>query len=159
MNVAFLGLGGNMGDRLENLRATIDLVKQHCGEVLKISGVYETEAWGSDSKNSYLNQVVKINTHLTLTELLENMMTIEQKLGRVRKDQNSDRTADLDILFYNDLILHTQEIQVPHPRLHLRKFVLIPLAEIEPLLVHPELKKTVKELLEDCKDTLKVDRL
>ena len=157
MNVAFLGLGGNMGNRLENLSKMVAGLKSECGDVVKVSGIYETEVWGSDSRKKYLNQVVKILTPLSALGLLEKMLVIEKKLGRVREEHNLDRTADLDILFFNDAIIHSEELQVPHPRLHLRKFVLIPLTEIEPALFHPKLKETIKELLKNCKDDLTVE--
>jgi 2-amino-4-hydroxy-6-hydroxymethyldihydropteridine diphosphokinase len=156
MNEVFLSLGGNIGDRLENLRLSREALEQRCGKITGISGVYETAAWGSDSEHLYLNQVVRLKTHLDPASLMAVLLEIEQQLGRVRQAINSDRTADLDILFYGDLILHTPEVHVPHARLHLRNFVLIPLAEIAPGLIHPELQRTVKTLLENCQDKLSV---
>jgi deoxyguanosine kinase len=160
MNVAFLGLGGNMGDRVENIRKTIAGIKKDCGKILRQSGIYETQAWGTDSEKKYLNLVVKLETQLSAEELLEKTGKIEKRLGRKRtEDQNADRTADIDILFFNNDVINRQGIQIPHPRLHLRRFVLIPLAEIENKLVHPILKKNITGLLENCRDKLDVRRI
>jgi len=157
MNVVFLGLGGNMGNRLENLSKTIEALEKDCGEIIKRSGIYETDAWGSNSKKKYLNQVVQISTILSPENLLEKLLKIEEKLGRKRsEEQNSDRTVDIDILFFNADIINSKNLQIPHPRLYSRKFVLIPLTEIANDLVHPILKVTMEELLKNCKDTLAV---
>jgi 2-amino-4-hydroxy-6-hydroxymethyldihydropteridine diphosphokinase len=157
MNVAFLGLGGNMGDRLENLRKALTLLEHTCGEIAEKSSVYETEAWGSDSKNNYLNQVVKLITSADVDTLLQKMLKIELELGRKRDAfQNSDRTLDLDILLFNEEIINLNHIHIPHPRMHLRKFVLVPLCEIEPKLTHPVFKENIATLLKKCKDDLEV---
>ncbi|PBQ34480.1 2-amino-4-hydroxy-6-hydroxymethyldihydropteridine diphosphokinase [Sphingobacteriaceae bacterium] len=157
MNVVFLGLGGNIGNRMENLVNAREALSKKCGTIVKVSGVYETEAWGSNSKNNYLNQVVKMETSLTVQELLERILSVESELGRVRTEkQNSDRTMDIDILFYNSEIINLDHLHIPHPRLHLRKFVLIPLCDIEADYIHPLLKKTLIELLKNCEDKLKV---
>ena len=157
MNVVFLGLGGNIGDRFDNIQKTIELLEEDCGKVSKRSSVYETDAWGSNSQNKYFNQVIELNTEDSAEVLLEKTLKIESKLGRNRtQNQNSDRTVDIDILFYNDLIIDADELHLPHPRLHLRKFVLVPLCELSPLLMHPVLKKNMQELLENCIDHLKV---
>lgn len=160
MNVVFLGLGGNLGDRIKNLNSVISDIHQDCGEIIKQSSIYETEAWGSTSQKKYLNMVVKLNTRLSPQELIKKTGAIEQKLGRKRNnDQNSDRSIDIDILFFNNDILSFNDLQIPHPRLHLRKFVLIPLAEIESKLIHPLLKKNITDLLNSCSDTLRVTLL
>jgi len=157
MNVAFLGLGGNMGDRLENLRKTISALEPACGEILGLSGIYETEAWGSVSKNKYLNMALQLRTGLAAEILLEKLLEIEGRLGRLRNgEQNSDRTVDIDILLFNDDIIDSQYLRIPHPRLHLRKFVLVPLCEIAGNQVHPALRKSMLELLELCPDSLEV---
>lgn len=157
MNVAFLGLGGNMGNRMENLIQARNAVSKTCGTLVKVSSVYETEAWGSDSQNNYLNQVIQLETPLTVQQLLEEILRVELKLGRVRtKEQNSDRTIDLDILFYNTDLINLEHLHIPHPRMHLRKFVLIPISEIAYDFFHPKLQKTMAELLRLCEDELKV---
>ncbi|WP_317896894.1 2-amino-4-hydroxy-6-hydroxymethyldihydropteridine diphosphokinase [Aurantibacillus circumpalustris] len=160
MNVAFLGLGGNIGNRFENLRKTTQLLEEFCGKIEKYSSVYETDAWGSDSKNRYFNQVIELHTHLNVEILLEKTLRIEEKLGRNRHgDQNSDRTVDIDILFFNDSVINSEQLEIPHPRLHLRKFVLIPLCELSSALCHPVLKKNMKDLLNNCDDKLKVTKV
>jgi deoxyguanosine kinase len=157
MNVAFLCLGGNIGNRIENINAAKKAIEQFSGKMTSQSGIYETEAWGSDSKNKYLNQVIKINTKLNAGDLLKSLLQIEKKLGRKRDlDKNSDRTIDIDILFFNDAIISKKNIQIPHPRLHQRNFVLKPLNEIAGEFLHPVLKKTISTLLKKNKDTLKV---
>jgi 2-amino-4-hydroxy-6-hydroxymethyldihydropteridine diphosphokinase len=160
MNVAFLGLGGNMGDRLGNLRKSLTLLNETCGTIVKASSVYETDAWGSDSEKKYLNQVVQLETLLSAEELLERTLQAELRLGRLRTDkQNSDRTADIDILLFNSEIRDLKNLHLPHPRLHLRKFVLIPLCEIAPDLLHPVFKKTIHDLLQNCEDNLNVSAI
>jgi 2-amino-4-hydroxy-6-hydroxymethyldihydropteridine diphosphokinase len=157
MNVAFLGLGGNLGDRMGNIAKVPDALKHSRIEIVESSQIYETEAWGSVSEKKYLNQVIKIQTALSLTELFEETQEIERKLGRKRTaHQNADRTIDIDILFFNADVFSEKNIQVPHPRLHLRKFVLIPLAELDKDFIHPVLKKTISHLLNLCADTLHV---
>lgn len=157
MNIAFLGLGGNIGDRGAILNASKLAIEAHCGKILKVSALYETEAWGINSDKKYLNQVIKIETDLKPQQLMKRLLKIEKKLGRVRtENQNSDRTIDLDLLLFNSEVIESPDLQVPHPRLHLRKFVLVPLAEIEPQLLHPVAKKTMVQLLKTCKDKLAV---
>ena len=157
MNIAFLGLGGNIGDRRANLNKALKAIEKQCGTLLKTSKHYQTQAWGISSDKKYLNQVIKLETPLGAQELLKALLGIEKKLGRIRTDdQNSDRTIDLDILFYNSEIIDETAIQVPHPRMHLRKFVLVPLVEIEKDLLHPQFKKTMKQLLTLTKDKLEV---
>ena len=158
MNVAFLCLGGNIGNRIENIKACKEQIAQNCGKITGVSGIYETEAWGSDSKNKYLNQVIKINTKLNAKKLLAALLKIEKDLGRNRTaNRNSDRTMDIDILFFNSDIITEKDIEIPHPRLHERNFVLKPLNDIASKIEHPILKKTVSELLNLSKDKLKVD--
>lgn len=157
MNVAFLGLGGNIGDRLEYLEKTRIALERECGTVLKNSEVYETDAWGSSSTKKYLNQVVKLGTTLNAEQLLKKTLAIEKKLGRTRgRTQNSDRTVDIDLLLFNNEEIQRPQLQIPHPRLHLRKFVLVPLNDIDKKIIHPTLKKSVGRLLKDSTDKLKV---
>jgi len=157
MNVAFLSLGGNLNDRAEILRSAKKAIGAQIGEIIAESGIYETDAWGSPSQKKYLNQVIKIKTSLSPEQLLITTLLIEKMAGRKRTSkQNADRTLDIDILFFNHLVLNGKNLQIPHPRLHQRKFVLVPLAEIEKNLVHPVLKKSMGSLLNASKDRLNV---
>jgi deoxyguanosine kinase len=157
MNIAFLSLGGNIGNRRENLRKAIEDIESTCGSVKKTSTIFETEPWGTNSSSPYYNMVVKLKTALSATELMEKILFIEEKLGRKRNGpQYSDRTIDIDILFFNSNIITQKRLQVPHPRIEQRKFVLVPLNEIAPDFIHPVLNKPVKSLLRACKDKLKV---
>ncbi|MFO0357881.1 MAG: 2-amino-4-hydroxy-6-hydroxymethyldihydropteridine diphosphokinase [Sphingobacteriaceae bacterium] len=157
MNRAFLCLGGNLGNRLENIEKALLFIEKQAGPIAKTSPLYETEAWGSKSAKKYLNLCVQIETTLSAKALMQKLLSIEKKLGRKRTDdRNADRTIDIDILFYNSDVIHTNDLQIPHPRLHLRKFVLKPLNDIGPNLKHPELGTRISKLLKDCKDPLQV---
>lgn len=156
MNVAFLSLGGNLDDRLEIINAATEAVGK-IGTLLKTSAIYETAAWGSLSEKKYLNRVVKILTPLNAEELLAQILRIEEQAGRKRKGhQYSDRILDIDILFFNDETIETKNLTVPHPRLHLRKFILVPLCDIDKKFKHPVLQKSAKTLLSKCRDELSV---
>lgn len=154
MNVAYLCLGGNLGDREALLKAAIEEIKKRVGEVSAISSTYETEAWGVTNQQAYLNVCVEVNTDQSAEELITSLLSIESDLGRKRDVYHTyePRTIDLDILFFNDEILELNHLVVPHPRLHLRKFVLIPLNDIAPNYVHPIFQKTITELLNECQD-------
>lgn len=160
MNEVFLCLGGNTGNRIQNLNTAKALINELCGKIKQESAIYETESWGKKSRFKYLNQVIKIRTRLTAAELMERCLEVEKQLGRKRtRNRNADRTMDIDILFYNSDIIDSQNLQVPHPRLHLRNFVLLPLKELASEFVHPSLNKTIKELYEECPDELEAERL
>lgn len=154
MNKAFLGLGGNLGDRLQNLYLVRKALNLSCGKLVKASGIYETAAWGYSSPKSYLNQVVELETPLEASLLLKAIREIEHENGRTRQDNNyQDRTVDIDLLFYNQELIEQDDLKVPHPRLAERRFVLQPLMDIAPDLIHPVLQKRVSELFDLCSDT------
>jgi 2-amino-4-hydroxy-6-hydroxymethyldihydropteridine diphosphokinase len=158
MNEVFLCLGGNIGNREVNLSTAILKIGALCGQVIAKSSIYETDAWGSSSSLKYLNQVIQIRTNLSSQKLLQTLLDIESSLGRQRtENQNADRTIDIDILFFNDEVIESDILNIPHPRLHLRYFVLIPMAEINEGYIHPILNKTIKQLALQCADTLKVN--
>ncbi|MBI3163527.1 MAG: 2-amino-4-hydroxy-6-hydroxymethyldihydropteridine diphosphokinase [Chloroflexi bacterium] len=146
-HVAYLSLGSNMGNRLANLKAAINNLAPQM-DLKRKSSVYETPPWGFTDQPGFLNQVVKVKTYLEPPTLLAHIKRLETALGRVPSFENGPRLIDIDILFFDDAILDTATIAIPHPRLHKRAFVLVPLAELDPDLMHPVLRKTVIELLE-----------
>ncbi len=148
----FLGLGSNVGDRAASLRAAYDLIHRTIGRVAKYSHVYETEPWGNKEQETFLNQVIMINTTLDPRELLEAITKVERHLGRVKKEKWGPRIIDIDILFYGKRIIRDKGLDIPHPELHKRAFVLVPLLEIAPELEHPLLKKPIDELYMACED-------
>ncbi|TFG42847.1 MAG: 2-amino-4-hydroxy-6-hydroxymethyldihydropteridine diphosphokinase [Bacteroidia bacterium] len=159
--IVFLGLGTNLGDREENLNKAISMIGEMAGEVISCSSVYETEPWGFQSENEFLNAVIKVRTHLKPSGLLGRILMIEAQLGRLREREGTEyksRIIDIDILLYGGEIIYKESLQIPHPRIPDRKFALVPLCEIAPEMVHPVLKKTMTELLEECKDESKVIR-
>ncbi|MES2776555.1 MAG: 2-amino-4-hydroxy-6-hydroxymethyldihydropteridine diphosphokinase [Bacteroidota bacterium] len=158
MNSAYILTGGNMGNSLENLSRAATAIAKNCGSIIAQSSIYRTAAWGNQEQPDFLNQVLLINTLLEPLVLLKKLLDIEHLMGRVRDKQNDPRTIDLDILCYNDLVLDSTVLTLPHPRLHLRRFVLVPLNEIAPDLEHPVLHKSIKQLLQQCPDTLNVKK-
>ncbi len=135
MSIAYIGLGSNLGDRAGNIGQAIGLLQTNGIKVLKTSAVIETAPVGGPPQNKFLNAVVKVETRLSPVELLEHCQFVEQKLGRVRGVPNGPRTIDLDILLYDHSVIDTPQLQIPHPRMFERAFVLEPLKEIEPGLL------------------------
>jgi 2-amino-4-hydroxy-6-hydroxymethyldihydropteridine diphosphokinase len=159
MNIAYLLTGGNEGDRflhMQQARTNIELI---CGQLLQVSSLYETEPWGNTDQPDFLNQVILIDTKLSPEELLRAILSIEKKGRRKRTVKNAPRTIDIDILFYNDLILEKPGLSIPHPRIADRRFVLEPLNEISPEFIHPVIGKTIHRLLLECKDELAVKKI
>jgi len=153
MTSVYLLIGGNKGDRLSYLRKAIIRIKKNVGSIIRSSSVYETEPYGFDDEYLFLNQCLLVETNLLPLELLEIIAGIETSLGRMRKEGlYESRTIDIDILFYNDLILKDARLIIPHPEFHKRNFALIPMSEINPGFIHPVLRKTIKVLLEESTD-------
>jgi 2-amino-4-hydroxy-6-hydroxymethyldihydropteridine diphosphokinase len=152
-NVVLL-LGSNLGDRISYLERAINLLRERVGKPIRISSIYETAAWGNTDQNAFLNQVLELQTELSPEEVLTQTQQIETALGRIRTIHWGPREIDIDLLFYGNLVQQTPILTLPHPQLHLRRFTLLPLAEILPGLVHPVLQKTIQELLEECPDNL-----
>ena len=149
MHTAYLGLGTNLGRREENLRKALSALEQHVGKLLKCSSFMETAPWGFPSDNAFLNAVAMLQTNLSPSNLLAATRQIEISMGRINKTQSAqyaDRTIDIDILFYDDLILNNKDLVIPHPLLCQRLFVLLPLEEIAPELMHPLLHKSIHQL-------------
>jgi 2-amino-4-hydroxy-6-hydroxymethyldihydropteridine diphosphokinase len=147
LTTAYLSLGSNLGDRAANLRQALEYLAIAGGEVVRRSSIYETEPQELREQPWFLNQVVEIGTTLSAPELLARIGEIERDLGRQRMIAKGPRTIDIDILFYGEAIVDTPELQIPHPRLAERRFVLQPLAELAPDLRHPKTSRTVSEML------------
>ena len=158
MNKVFLLTGGNLEDRMQNLQKAESLLEECVGQILKKSSVYETAAWGNTAQPSFLNQVIEISTLLPAEKVLSTILEIEQKLGRIRLEKMGPRMIDIDILYFNHSIFFSTNLIIPHPQLHNRQFVLVPLAEIAPEFVHPILQKNSQQLLQACDDLLEVKK-
>lgn len=144
-HIIYLALGSNLGNRLANLKQAVTALSPQM-EVKAKSHVYETPPWGYEDQPRFLNQVIKVKSYLEPEPLLKHLRRLEVTLGRKVSFQNGPRLIDIDILFYDDLILNTASLVIPHPRLHERGFVLLPLMDIDPDLVHPANKKSVREM-------------
>ena len=151
MGTAYIGLGANLGDRAETLRGAVRRLGA-LGRIVAVSSLYETEPVGFREQPSFLNAVLALESDLAPSELLDALLAIERELGRIRTFRNAPRTLDLDILLYDGLVLDAPGLTVPHPRLHERGFVLAPLAEIAPGLVHPVLRISIAQLLASLPD-------
>lgn len=156
----FLLLGGNLGNKKEIFRTARKRLEEELGAIIQTSSVFETEPWGFESEDMFWNQVVVIETSLAPEQVLVHTKAIELELGRVRKAARySSRLIDIDLLFYDDLVLHEPNLELPHPRMIDRRFVLEPLAEVAAEFVHPVFKRNIISLLEECSDELQVKRL
>lgn len=159
MKTAYLLIGGNLGDRSQNLQNAIESIEETCGDIIAMSSVYETAAWGNTDQPPFLNQVIVLHTELQPEKLMTDLLHIEENLGRIRQEKFGPRTIDIDILLIDDMIIQTGNLIVPHPSLHLRKFALKPLAEVAATIVHPVMHKTITELLTDCSDSLPLTKI
>lgn len=157
MKTVLLGIGTNLGDREGNLKRSVTLTEEHIGRVTEVSSVYETEPWGFQSESSFLNMVLKAETKLTPSGLLGRILMIESLMGRLREGTGyKSRIIDIDILLFENRVIESRALVIPHPKMHERRFVLVPLCEIAGEMVHPVFNKSIKELLNECRDNSRV---
>jgi 2-amino-4-hydroxy-6-hydroxymethyldihydropteridine diphosphokinase len=156
MNISYLLIGGNQGDRRTRLAMARDLITEEGGRILLASALYETAAWGMTDQPDFLNQALKVATEKDAPAWLLTLLGIEEKLGRRRQEKYGPRIIDIDILFFNNSIIREPGLTVPHPEIQNRRFALTPLEEIAPLLIHPVLQKSIRQLLAECTDPLAV---
>ena len=159
MNSVYLLLGSNIGDSEQMLAAARMRIEKAIGNIKKNSSIYRTAAWGKEDQADFLNQVIIVESKLSAEKILHRIFFIEKEMGRIRTVKNAARVIDIDILFFNDEVVNTETLQVPHPQIQNRKFVLVPLAQIAADLIHPILKKSIKDLLHICTDPLDVQKI
>lgn len=158
MNTIIFSTGSNIGKRPWHLKFALKMLEKRIGKVVSKSSIYQSEAWGLEAQRDFLNQVIIIQTKLSATECLEILQDIENQRFRARKIHWGPRTLDIDILFFNQEIINSQTLIIPHPFLQNRLFVLLPLSEIFPDFVHPISGYSIKQLLTKCTDHSKVTR-
>ncbi|MCB0560028.1 MAG: 2-amino-4-hydroxy-6-hydroxymethyldihydropteridine diphosphokinase [Lewinellaceae bacterium] len=156
-NQVYLHTGTNLGNREANLQRANEWIEEEIGPIEQVSKVYRTKAWGITDQPDFLNQALLVGSLLSPFELLERIHAIERRMGRVREIKWGERIIDIDILFFNDEIIDTEKLTIPHPYLHYRNFVLLPLMDIAPGLLHPGFKLTIAELFANSEDTLRVE--
>jgi 2-amino-4-hydroxy-6-hydroxymethyldihydropteridine diphosphokinase len=150
----YLSLGSNIEDRSSFLQTAQDHIRDGIGPISAVSAVYESEPWGFQAETPFLNSVAEVQTMLGPVELMNALLSIEEKMGRVRKQGTmTSRNIDIDILFYGNMVIDSERLNIPHPRLQERRFVLEPMAGIAPLFVHPVSGLTMKDLLKQCSDS------
>ena len=160
MNRVFLLLGGNLGNKSAIFKEAQNILQKKLGKIVKKSSIYETEPWGFKAKDNFWNQALIIETSLSPKNVLKITKDTETELGRIRGEKRyTSRTIDIDILFLGNVIIDEPNLEIPHPRMINRRFVLVPLSEIAPDMIHPAFKKSITELLDECTDTLEVKRI
>ena len=156
-NVIYFSLGSNLNDKKTNLNRAIDFIIEEIGFVFTSSSIYETEGWGNKDLSTFYNMVIGVYSYLEKEAILKKTQTIEKEMGRTKKTNPIyiNRLIDIDILFFNNDILETDKLIIPHKELINRNFVLVPMVEISPHLIHPQLNKSMFNLLKECKDEMK----
>ena len=155
-HILYLSTGSNIGDRKAHLSNAYKFISEHIGPVINLSSVYESEAWGMEKQRGFFNQVLCVETELNPDEALQRINAIENEMGRIREDKWAARTIDIDILFYDDLVLEKEGLIIPHPFIQERNFILVPFLEFAPEYLHPKLNQSIRELYFSCADKLKV---
>lgn len=159
METIYLLLGSNLGDRYRNLDLARQQISRQIGTLVTQSSVYKTAAWGKTNQPAFYNQVVAVKTVLSPRKALERLQSIEEALGRTRAEKWGPRIMDIDILFWGDQIVNEPNLTIPHPGIPQRRFTLMPLVEIRKDFIHPILQRDMKALLEECTDSLSVEKL
>lgn len=158
MKNVFISIGSNLGDKIANCREAVEELAKF-SKVDKLSSLYETEPVGKENQPNFINSAIEIETNLSAYELLIYLKSIEEKMGRVRTEKWGPRKIDLDIIFYGQLVIKNDDLIIPHPRAHLRRFVLEPICEIAPNFIHPVLDQTVSVVIKECEDNKQVIKL
>jgi 2-amino-4-hydroxy-6-hydroxymethyldihydropteridine diphosphokinase len=159
MEEAYLLLGSNLGDSKQYISQAINSIAGQAGQLTGASSLYQTASWGNTQQPDFINQVVQVKTKLSPQQLLQKILVIEENLGRQRTEKWGSRTIDIDLLFYGNQIIRDENLIVPHPYLHLRRFTLMPLVELNPELLHPVFNLTVLQLYNQLDDQLSVVKL
>lgn len=159
LNLIYLLTGSNIGDAVSNLLQASQQIQLQIGEVIARSSLYKTSPWGTIQQDDFLNQVLCVQTVYSPDDVMQRLLQIEQQMGRVRSVKNAPRIIDIDVLFYNNDVYSSALVTIPHPLLHERKFVLQPLSELAPDIMHPVLHKTIRQLLAECTDTGLVEKM
>lgn len=159
MTKVYLLLGSNMNNPGKQLSRAIGHINKKIGRISRRSAIYQTAAWGKTAQPDFLNQVIIVQTNLDAEPLMQMILSIEEKMGRIRTEKNAPRIIDIDILFYDKEMIKTKTLHVPHPAMHLRRFVLVPLNALSSNFIHPVFRKTIHQLLLECPDRLDVKKI
>lgn len=159
MNTVYFLLGSNIGHTEMQVETAVKYIENEIGAVICRSSLYSTAPWGKQDQADFLNQVIIAETEKDAKQTLTKLLSIEEKMGRIRVQKNDPRIIDIDILFFNEDIVRTNTLTIPHPQIAYRRFVLVPLAEIAPSFIHPVLHKTNQEMLAECTDELNVQKI
>ena len=157
MNTVYLGLGSNSSDRLEMIRRARILINVFMGQILKQSALYSTAPWGEIDQDIFINQVISLETNQSPKQFHKYLLKVEKILSKKKTTKYGPRNIDIDILLFGNIVVDEEDLEIPHPRMHLRNFVLVPLAEIAPSEIHPVLNRSIKDLEDECLDTCSVE--